>query len=71
MNETERPGGPGDQEQEGTDIHPTPDDVPDAGELGIAGDADEEEEDGPDTSELDKDPAYNPDDPELKGLKGG
>jgi hypothetical protein len=26
---------------------------------------------GPDTSELDQDPAYNPDDEELKDLKGG
>jgi hypothetical protein len=29
------------------------------------------EEDGPDTAELDDDPAYNPDDPDLKGIKGG
>jgi hypothetical protein len=31
----------------------------------------DEEESGPDAAELDKDPAYNPDDENLKGLKGG
>ena len=30
-----------------------------------------EEEEGPDTSELDEDPAYNPDDEGLKDIKGG
>jgi hypothetical protein len=30
-----------------------------------------EEESGPDAAELDKDPAYNPDDENLKDLKGG
>lgn len=29
------------------------------------------EEQGPDAAELDKDPAYNPEDPDLKGIKGG
>jgi hypothetical protein len=29
------------------------------------------EEEGPDASELDKDPAYEPEDPNLKGIKGG
>jgi hypothetical protein len=29
------------------------------------------EEEGPDVDELDQDPAYEPEDPELKGLKGG
>ena len=28
-------------------------------------------DEGPDVDELDEDPAYNPDDPELKGIKGG
>jgi len=28
-------------------------------------------DDGPDAAELDQDPAYNPDDEELKDLKGG
>lgn len=30
-----------------------------------------EEQDGPDAAELDKDPAYNPEDEHLKDLKGG
>ena len=30
-----------------------------------------EEESGPDASELNEDPAYNPDDENLKDLKGG
>jgi hypothetical protein len=30
-----------------------------------------EEEEGPDASELHEDPAYNPEDEDLKGLKGG
>lgn len=30
-----------------------------------------EEDDGPDVADLDSDPAYNPDDEELKDLKGG
>jgi hypothetical protein len=34
-------------------------------------DAAPEEEQGPDASELDKDPAYEPEDPNLKGIKGG
>ena len=29
------------------------------------------EEQGPDAADLDKDPAYDPDDPALKGIKGG
>ena len=29
------------------------------------------EDDGPDASELDDEPDYNPDDPGLKGIKGG
>ena len=29
------------------------------------------EQDGPDAAELDQDPAYNPDDENLKDLKGG
>ena len=29
------------------------------------------EDEGPDTTELDDDPAYNPDDEALKDLKGG
>ncbi len=29
------------------------------------------EEQGPDASELDDDPAYNPKDPGYKGIKGG
>ena len=28
-------------------------------------------DDGPDASELDEDPAHNPDDDELKDIKGG
>jgi len=30
-----------------------------------------DEEQGPDAADLDKDPAYDPDDPNLKGIKGG
>jgi len=30
-----------------------------------------QEEEGPDTSELNEDPAYEPDDPGLKDIKGG
>jgi hypothetical protein len=30
-----------------------------------------QEEEGPDASDLDKDPAYEPEDPGLKGIKGG
>lgn len=29
------------------------------------------EEQGPDAADLDKDPAYEPEDPGLKGIKGG
>ena len=29
------------------------------------------EEQGPDAADLDKDPAYEPEDPALKGIKGG
>jgi hypothetical protein len=29
------------------------------------------EEQGPDAADLDKDPAYEPDDPDLKKIKGG
>lgn len=29
------------------------------------------EDDGPDAAELDQDPAYNPKDPNFKGIKGG
>jgi hypothetical protein len=29
------------------------------------------EEEGPDAADLDDDPAYNPDDEDLKGIKGG
>ena len=31
----------------------------------------EADAEGPDASELDQEPDYNPDDPGLKGLKGG
>lgn len=56
MTETERP-------------HPTPDDVPSTDDLDP--ERHSEEDEGPDVDELDEDPAYNPDDPGLKGLKGG
>ena len=36
-----------------------------------AGPEGSEEEQGPDTEELDEDPAYNPDEEGLKDLKGG
>ncbi|HEX2161995.1 MAG TPA: hypothetical protein VHF88_09270 [Thermoleophilaceae bacterium] len=72
MSETERPGGPGDEEHEVTDKpYPTPDDVPRVGELGDDPDEGGDEEQGPEVDQLDEDPAYNPDDPGLKGLKGG
>ena len=55
MSETEKP-------------HPTPDDVPGSpGELT----EDDDEREGPDVDELDEDPAYNPDDEGLRGIKGG
>jgi hypothetical protein len=34
-------------------------------------DAVPQEEEGPDASELHEDPAYEPPDPNLKGIKGG
>ena len=40
-----------------------------AEEAGEGGGADEES--GPDVSELNEDPAYNPEDENLKDLKGG
>ena len=41
---------------------------PDASQAAEQG---QEEEQGPDTSELNEDPAYNPEDENLKDLKGG
>ncbi len=38
---------------------------------GDQGGGDEEPQGGPAADELDKDPAYNPDDENLKGIKGG
>ena len=43
-----------------------PEAAEEAGEGGGAG-----EESGPDASELNEDPAYNPEDENLKDLKGG
>ena len=43
-----------------------PEDAEEAGEGGGAG-----EESGPDAADLNEDPAYEPDDENLKDLKGG
>ena len=43
-----------------------PEDAEESGEGGGA-----EEESGPDVKDLNEDPAYNPDDEDLKGIKGG
>jgi hypothetical protein len=69
MSETERPGAPGDEEHEASDeLNPSPDDdLDEGGGLGL----DDPEVEGPDVDELDEDPAYDPDDPGLKGIKGG
>ena len=40
-------------------------------EAEAAEDAGAEEESGPDAADLNEDPAYNPEDENLKGLKGG
>ena len=51
------------EEQEEQEEAPVSDE---GGEGGGAG-----EESGPDVEDLNEDPAYNPDDENLKGLKGG
>lgn len=63
MNETQRPASPGDEKHD--DLDPSLDEDQEE----VEGSDDPEQ--GSEVDQLDEDPAYDPDDQGLKGIKGG